>query len=83
MPKNINGLHNLVQIAIVDIRLTKDGDAKIVLESDKLALFVFLTTRAQGQFSQNCITLRPFESTVSNRQEVRTEQMIISCISFD
>jgi len=69
MPKNIQGLHSPVQIQIVDIRATKNGDAAIVLESDKLALFVVLTTRAEGFFSKNCITLRPFEKKVSSSQE--------------
>lgn len=70
MPKNIKGLYNPVQIEIVDIRTTENGDAAIVLESDKLALFVVLTTRAEGLFSQNCITLRPLESVVSRRENL-------------
>jgi hypothetical protein len=70
MPKNIKGLENPIQIEILDIHATKNGDATIVLESDKLALFVVLTTRAEGRFSQNCITLRPSESRVSTIQKI-------------
>lgn len=55
MPKNIKGLHNRVHVDITEIRASKNGDAEIVLVSDKLALFVVLTTRAEGIFSQNCI----------------------------
>lgn len=70
MPKNIKGLENPIQIEILDIFVTKNGDATIVLESDKLALFVVLTTRAEGRFSQNCITLRPSESRVSTSRKI-------------
>mmetsp|Transcript_4303 Transcript_4303/g.9395 ORF Transcript_4303/g.9395 Transcript_4303/m.9395 type:complete len:209 (-) Transcript_4303:599-1225(-) len=61
MPKDIMGLQNPVHIEIVDISINTNGDAAIVLKSDKLALYVVLTTRAEGLFSPNCITLRPFE----------------------
>lgn len=70
MPKNIKGLHKPVNIEIVDIYSTKSGDAAIVLKSDKLALFVVLTTRAEGLFSKNCITLRPFENIIVMFQPV-------------
>ena len=80
MPKNIKGLHSLVEISIVDIRLTKNGDAEIVLESDKLALFVYLTTRAQGFFVHNCVTLRPFEKNVSKNEEIRSSPKIHSLL---
>ena len=69
MPKNIKGLHKQVHIDIVHIRGTDDGNAEIVLASGDLALFVVLTTRAEGIFSRNCITLRPFENTVSETRE--------------
>mmetsp|Transcript_7231 Transcript_7231/g.14942 ORF Transcript_7231/g.14942 Transcript_7231/m.14942 type:complete len:172 (-) Transcript_7231:943-1458(-) len=65
MPKNIKGLHNGVHVDTVDISAKKNGDAEIVLKSDKLALFVVLTTRAEGRFSQNCFTLRPSKRMVS------------------
>ena len=65
MPKNIKGLQSSVNIEIVEIRASKNGDAVIVLQSDQLALFVVLTTRAEGHFSRNCFALRPFENYVS------------------
>ncbi len=65
MPKNIKGLDNGVHVDIVEISSKQNGDATIVLASDKLALFVVLTTRAEGRFSQNCFTLRPSENMVS------------------
>ena len=49
LPKNIKGLHKRVHIDIVHIRETNDGDAEIVLASEDLALFVVLTTRAEGK----------------------------------
>ena len=64
-PKNINGLYNRIHIDIIHIRAKTNGDAEIVLASESLALFVVLTTRAEGFFSKNCMTLRPFENTVS------------------
>ena len=81
MPKNIEGLHNPVRIQIVDIRATENGDAAIVLESNKLALFVVLTTRAEGIFSRNCMTLRPFESIVSVIQKNLASGSSMSCCS--
>mmetsp|Transcript_2956 Transcript_2956/g.6363 ORF Transcript_2956/g.6363 Transcript_2956/m.6363 type:complete len:172 (-) Transcript_2956:899-1414(-) len=65
MPKSIKGLHNPVLIEILDIHGTQNGDAAIILRSDKLALFVVLTTRAEGVFSDNCFFLRPSENKVS------------------
>lgn len=49
LPKNIKGLHKRVHIDVVHIRETGDGDAEIVLASEDLALFVVLTTRAEGK----------------------------------
>lgn len=66
-PKSIRGLENPVHIEILDIYRTKDAGAAIVLRSNKLALFLVLTTRAEGAFSDNCFFLRPFEKKVSNR----------------
>jgi len=71
MPKNIKGLHNGVHVDVVEISSKQNGDAVIVLESDKLALFVVLTTRAEGRFSQNCFTLRPSEKVVSRAKVLR------------
>ena len=70
MPKNIKGLHNPVNIEIVDIRINRNGDGVIVLKSNKLALFVVLTTRAEGIFAENCIGLRPLENRVSMSEQL-------------
>jgi len=81
MPKSIKGLKDPIHIEIVDIHATENGDAAIVLESDKLALYVVLTTRAEGLFSHNCISLRPFEKKVSTGQEIFSQSSLcLSCI---
>ena len=67
MPKRLKGLQSPVNIEILDIYETNNGDAAIILTSDKLALFVLLTTRAEGIFSDNCFFLRPLENKVSMR----------------
>jgi beta-mannosidase len=65
MPKNITGLHSSVSIKILSIQGTDKGDALVSLESDRLALFVVLTTRAKGRFTENCFVLRPLQKKVS------------------
>jgi hypothetical protein len=77
MPKNIKGLKDPIHIEIIDIHATENGDAAIVLESDKLALYVVLTTRANGLFSHNCMSLRPFEQKVSMGQKIISQQVFI------
>ena len=42
-----------------------DGTVPITLTSDAVALYVTLTTLAQGRFSTNAMTLRPGSTTVS------------------
>mmetsp|Transcript_653 Transcript_653/g.1366 ORF Transcript_653/g.1366 Transcript_653/m.1366 type:complete len:171 (+) Transcript_653:302-814(+) len=65
VPRNIRGLRSPVTIEVVDIHQTENGDATLILTSDRLALFVVLTTRAEGVFSDNSFSLRPFENKVS------------------
>lgn len=62
-PKDIAGLHNPVSI---EHSIVAAGDrADIRLTSDQLALFVVLTSRAQGRFSENGFVLKPGEEKVS------------------
>lgn len=84
LPKNIKGLHNRVHIDVIHIRETDAGDAEIVLASESLALFVVLTTRAEGIFSRNCITLRPFENSVSERlgSFLRFSSYMLNCSPY-
>lgn len=42
-----------------------DGTVPIVLTSDKTALFVVLTTLAQGRFSDNAVIIAPGQTTLS------------------
>jgi beta-mannosidase len=66
MPKNIAGLHNSVSVKILSIEGTANkGSALVSLESDRLALYVVLTTRAGGRFSENCFALRPLQKKVT------------------
>ena len=71
-PKEIKRLKRSVSIrALIDAV----GDtAEITMTSDYLALFVVLTCRAQGRFSDNAFVLRPGKKKVSipGMQSMRT-----------
>jgi hypothetical protein len=58
VPKDIPGLKHPVSIAIA-VSQSSDGTAMVTLESDFVALYVTLTTVAQGRFSDNALHLRP------------------------
>jgi hypothetical protein len=71
MPKDIVGLQQPTKIEILSIHYQhqhmdhgQPSTATIELRSDRLAVFVVLTTRAQGRFTDNCFTLRPMEKKV-------------------
>lgn len=64
MPKNIDGLITTPSIEFDVIKNTADESATISVQSDNLAIYVVLTTRAQGRFSENAFALRPFETKV-------------------
>ena len=66
LPKDIVGLGNNVSISVHSIKKLSDSEALVTLQSDRLAIFVTLTTRAQGRFSKNCFTLKPLQATVSS-----------------
>ncbi len=68
LPKDIPGLRTPVLIKVESIEILEDSVAEIRLSSNQLALFVVLTTRAQGRFSENAFVLRPMESRVSPLQ---------------
>ena len=72
-PKDIPGLNTPVKIVVESIRLLYDSVAQITLRSDRLALFVVLTTRAQGRFSENAFVLRPMQ------RKVRSIFFALSC----
>ena len=65
MPKQIDGLATPVNIKLNIVKKSTDEYATIGVRSDNLALYVVLTTRAQGRFSDNAFSLRPFETKVS------------------
>ena len=64
MPKNIPGLEEPVSVHVQSVEAGADGSAMVTLKSDRLALFVVLTTRAQGRFSENAFSLYPMKSKV-------------------
>lgn len=64
-PKDIPGLITPVTIIVESIEILEDSVVEIRLLSERLALFVVLTTRAQGRFEENSFVLRPMESKVS------------------
>jgi hypothetical protein len=61
-PKDIPGLTEPVSInTTID---AYNDRAEIKMTSNKLAMFVVLTCRAQGRFSENAVVLRPGEAKV-------------------
>lgn len=66
-PKEVPGLSIPVSIVVEAIERLNGNQAEIRLKSDQLALFVVLTTRAQGRFSENAFILRPMETKVRPR----------------
>ena len=64
MPKDIVGLTEPVFVEVQSVEAAADGTVFVTLRSNRLALFVVLTTRAQGRFSENAFALRPLESKV-------------------
>jgi hypothetical protein len=64
MPKDIVGLTEPVSVEVQSVEAAADGTVFVTLKSNRLALFVVLTTRAQGRFSENSFALRPMESKV-------------------
>ena len=58
-PKNMVELREPVTIRVPIIRALDDTTAEVVLLSTKVALFVVLSTEAEGHFTENAFTLRP------------------------
>lgn len=63
VPSAINGLTQKVNITAT-VSDSGDGNALVSLQSDVLALYVVLTTRVPGRFSENALHLRPSNKTV-------------------
>ncbi|KAG7364672.1 glycoside hydrolase family 2 sugar binding protein [Nitzschia inconspicua] len=81
MPKNITGLGGSVSIKILSIQGVEKGRALVSLESDRLALFVVLTTRAKGRFAENCFSLRPLQKkTVEFRPFIEGESVDLNLL---
>ena len=65
MPKAIPGLwDHPASITVQSIRADTNGTAIITLLSDRLALYVILSTEAQGRFTENAFALRPTQPKV-------------------
>lgn len=65
MPLAMKGLTAFPVIITIDsVREGANGTAVVSLHSDGLALFVCLTTRAQGRFTDNAFALRPMTPLV-------------------
>jgi hypothetical protein len=65
MPLSMKGLMAFpVQTTIDSVREGANGTAVVSLHSDGLALFVCLTTTAQGRFIDNAFVLRPMTPLV-------------------
>lgn len=59
VPKDIPGLTTQNVTITTVVSPNDNGSASITLQSDFLALYVTLTTSAQGRFSENALHLRP------------------------
>jgi hypothetical protein len=59
VPKNLSGLSSNVTITVLSIEANEKGDAIIALQSDAVALYVVLTTLAEGSFDENAFLLKP------------------------
>ena len=65
MPKNLRGLSQPVSIQILSVEKSDDvGSATVSLVSDRMAVYIVLTTRAQGRFLDNVFALRANQEKV-------------------
>lgn len=64
MPASIAGLLHPVTISIDSVQQGANGTAVVALSTSGLALYVVLTTRAQGRFCENAFVLKPNISRV-------------------
>ena len=64
MPASIAGLLHPVTISIYSVQRGANGTAVVALSTNGLALYVVLTTRAQGRFCENAFVLKPNISRV-------------------
>lgn len=62
VPKNLRGLSTNLTIRVLSIEADEMGNAFIVLQSGGVALYVVLTTLAEGSFDDNAFLLRPIAS---------------------
>jgi hypothetical protein len=62
MPKSITGLTQPVSIRVSVEE--KDGSAVVSLSSSHPAMYVVLTTKEQGRFTENAFFLRPIQAKV-------------------
>ena len=57
VPKNLRGLSTNVTISVLSIEADETGNAIITLQTDGVALYVVLTTLAEGSFEDNAFLL--------------------------
>lgn len=65
LPKDLPGIETPISVQVEAISIVDDSTVEIIVSSVDLALFVVLTTRAQGRFSENAFVLRPNQPKVS------------------
>jgi len=69
VPKHMVALSRNVTISVVSLEEDEIGNALVTLRSDGVALYVVLTTLAEGVFHDNAFLLKPGrESKVSRRR---------------
>jgi Ig-fold domain len=75
VPKNLR-LSTNVTISVLSIKADEMGDAIITLQSDGVALYVVLTTLAEGSFDDNAFLLKP---TTSPKVRSFDRQAFVHC----
>jgi len=81
-PRNIHALSHVAHISI-RIRRGDDGTVALEVSSDALALYVWLSTIAVGQFSDNAFHLRPGQRKIVRFEKVPGHEASFDIDQFD
>jgi hypothetical protein len=76
VPKNLRGLSTNATISVLSIEADEMGNAIIVLQSNGVALYVVLTTLAEGSFDDNAFLLKPI--TLPKVQSFARQRLVLS-----
>lgn len=76
LPRDLSRLAHPVTISIATQQEEHNGNILIQLTSNSLALYVFLSTTAEGQFTENAFHLLPRESKVLSFEKVPSAKTV-------